>query len=69
MKLKKVPAKLYKATKTAVKELFKYDRLERYVLIQVLTAAEQKQPIDDVYIKCANKVLQRHPFNSPQEAA
>lgn len=69
MKLKKVPAKLYKATKAAVKELLKYDRLERYILIQVLTAAEQKQPIDDVYIKCANKVLQRHPFKSPQEAA
>ena len=57
MSMKKVTLQLYKQAEAAAKDLYRFDRIERYVLLQVITAAEHKQPIDDVFIKCARKVL------------
>lgn len=69
MSTKKVPLQLYKNTQAAVEDIYRYDRLERYILIQVLTAAEQGQAIDEVFIKCARKVLQRPPLDKSTKAA
>ncbi len=60
MSMKKVTLQLYKQAKAAAKDLYQFDRVERYVLLQVITAAEQKQPIDDVFVKCAKKALANH---------
>ncbi len=41
MSMKKVPQYLYKETQAAADNISQYDRLERYVINQVLMAAEQ----------------------------
>jgi hypothetical protein len=64
MSLKQVPQYLYKETQTAADNIYEYDRLERYVINQVLTAAKQNVPIDEVFIKCAKTALKRHPYIS-----
>lgn len=66
MKIKKVPVQLYKDIQSAVKNICRYDRIERYVLVQVLTAAERQQAIEDVFIKCAEKALQNRPVDKLQ---
>ena len=58
MSMKKVTLQLYKQAKTATKDIYRHDRIERYVLLLVISAAEQKLPIDNVFIKCAKKVLE-----------
>jgi hypothetical protein len=60
MSMKKVTIQLYKQAKAATKDIYRHDRIERYVLLLVISAAEQKLPIDDVFIKCANKALANH---------
>lgn len=57
MSMKKVTLQLYKQAEAAANDLYRFDRVERYVLLQVITAAEHKQPIDEVFIKCAKKIL------------
>ncbi len=63
MTIKKVPSRLYKDIQQALNNGNCYDHLERYVLIQVLVAAKQNQPIEDVFIKCARAVFKRHPLD------
>jgi len=58
MSMKKVTLQLYKQAEAAAKDLYRFDRVERYVLLQVIAAAEHKHLIDDVFIKCAKKVLE-----------
>lgn len=60
MSMKKVTLQLYKQAEAAAKDLNRLDRVERYILLQVINAAEHKQPIDEVFIKCAKKVLANH---------
>ncbi len=57
MSMKKVTIQLYKQAEAAAKDIYRFDRIERYVLFQVINAAEHKQPIDEVFIKCAKRVL------------
>ncbi len=64
MSMKKVPQYLYKETQAAADNISQYDRIERYVINQVLMAAEQHMPIDEVFIKCAKTALKRHPYSS-----
>jgi BioD-like phosphotransacetylase family protein len=68
MQLKKVPLQLYKDTQTALKDICRYDDLERYVLMQILTAAEKHQRIEEVFIKCARSVFKRHPLTKTKVA-
>jgi len=60
MSMKKVTLQLYEQAEAAAKNLYRFDRVERYVLLLVITAAEHKQPIDEVFIKCAKKVLENN---------
>ncbi len=69
MNIKKVPEKLYEDIQEALKNAKCYDKLEQYILIQVLWAAKQNQPIEEVFIKCARAVFKRHPLDRAAVAA
>ena len=69
MSMKKVTLQLYKQADAAAKDLYRFDRVERYVLLQVITAAEHKQPIDEVFIKCAKRVLASQSASNASVAA
>ncbi len=69
MSMKKVTLQLYKQAEAAANDLYRFDRVERYVLLKVITAAEQKLPLDDVFIKCAKKALANHSVVAPSIAA
>ncbi len=69
MNIKKVPSRLYKDIQAVLNDINCYDRLERYVLIQVLVAAKQNQPIEEIFIKCARAVFKRHPLEKSVAAA
>lgn len=69
MNMKKVTLQLYKQVEAAAKGLYRFDRVERYVLLQVIAAAEHKQPIDEVFIKCAKKVLANQSAGNASVAA
>ncbi|MFT5397025.1 MAG: hypothetical protein ACI85N_002240 [Gammaproteobacteria bacterium] len=69
MGIKKVTLQLYKQAEAAAKDLDRLDSVERYVLLKVITAAEQKLPIDEVFIKCAKKVLANQPAGNASVAA
>lgn len=69
MSMKKVTPQLYKQAEAAAKDIYRYDRIERYVLLQVIAAAEHKQPIDEVFIKCAKRLLANQSAYNPSVAA
>ncbi len=69
MKMKKVSLQLQRDVQAALENAYRYDRIERYVLSQVLTAAERNQPIEDVFIKCAKTALARYRINKSELAA
>ncbi len=69
MNIKKIPRKLYEDIQEALKNAKYYDKLEQYVLIQVLCAAKRNQPIEQVFIKCARTIFKRHPLDSADVAA
>ena len=64
MSMKKVTLQLYKQAKVASKDFYRHDRIERYVLLLVIAAAEKKLPIDEAFIKCAKKALANHSANN-----
>jgi len=69
MSMKKVTLQLYKQAEAAAKDLSRFDRVERYVLLQVITAAEHKQPLDGVFITCAKKILENQSISNASVAA
>lgn len=69
MKMKKVTSQLHKDVRAALENAYRYDRIERYALSQVLTAAEKNEPVEDVFIKCAETALARHTLNKSRLAA
>lgn len=69
MSMKRVSQQLYKQADVAARDLYRFDRIERYVLLQVIAAAKQEQPIDDVFIACAKKVLENRPSCKASVAA
>jgi hypothetical protein len=69
MQTKKITLQLYNDVRAALEDAYRYDRIERYALSQVLTATEKNQPIEDVFIKCAKTALARHRMNRSELAA
>jgi HEPN domain-containing protein len=69
MSLEKVNLQLYNDVKNALEDEYRYDRIERYVLSQVLAAAEKNKPTEEVFIKSAKEALKRHTSNHSQVAA
>ena len=69
MTRQKVPMKLYQRVQSAAENIYRYDRIERYVLNQIILAAENRQQIDPVFITCAEKFLQQHHSDKPKVAA
>lgn len=69
MNLKKVPLNLFKETKIAVENIYRFERIERFALQQVLTAAIKNEPIDEIFIKYATTALKQRPVNKSQRAA
>jgi hypothetical protein len=61
MSMKKVSLQLHEGAKAGANDIYRFERIERYVIQKVLLAAEHNQPIDDVFIECAKKILQHRP--------
>lgn len=69
MKKTNVPTALYEEIKIAVKNILRYDRFDRFALITVLTAAENDESVENVFIKQAKMALIKHPVKKNNFAA
>jgi len=69
MSMKKVSLQLYEGAKAVANDIYRFERIERYVIQKVLLAAEHNQAIDDVFIECAKKILQHRPEDNEDVAA
>lgn len=69
MNLKKITDTLYRDVQVAANDIFRYNRIERYSINQVLNAAAKNRPVDEVYIRNAEQALLKHELHKPQIAA
>ena len=69
MNMRQVSPSLYKELNIAADDIYRFDRVERYGILQVLDAARRNKPIDDVFIHCAEHALSEHPIKTPPIAA
>ena len=67
--MKKVLLDLFKDTGIAMNNIYRYECPERIALRQVLTAAIKDEPIDKVFIQCAQVALTHSPVNKSQIVA
>lgn len=69
MGLQSVPYALYRDVRQAAENIYRYDRLERFALNQILDAGRKARPLDAIVIKTAEKALKNHPRERHYQAA
>lgn len=68
MEKSNIPPGLYEMVKIAVKDIYRYERMERYALVVVLTAAKNNRKVNDIFIQQARAALINHPVRKKLEA-
>lgn len=69
MKTNKIPRALLEDIQIAVRNIYRYERLERYALAIVLKAVEHNDDVEEVFVEQAKLALKHHPVKKSLIAA
>lgn len=69
MKSSNVPKVLYEEIQVAVKDIYRYERIDRFALSVVLSAAENNNNVENTFLNQAKQALKNHPAKKRPVAA
>ena len=69
MSIQPVPYALYRDVRKAAENIYRYDRIERFSINQLLEAGREDKPVDDIVIKTAEMALRNHTIENHRQAA
>jgi hypothetical protein len=69
MGLQPVPYALYRDTRKAAEDIYRYDRIERYCINQLLDAGREDKPVEGIVIKTVETALRNHAPHHQSRAA
>ena len=67
MKMRKVPKDLLTGMQNARKDMYRYERMERYVMNYLLEAGRRNDPVEEFYIKAGFQMLRHRNQHSNRE--
>ena len=67
--MRNVPEKLYDEIQVALKDIYRYERIDRYALMMVFNAAKKHRKIEDIFLEQAKMALKKHPVKVKLAAA